>query len=756
MSDAIGDSSWQALQTLFLRAIALGGRQREEILREARGRGERYGRRLQRMLAAHDREHTALDRPVFVEPQPTPPAGVTQDPLLGQRVGKYLITDRIGVGGLGAVYRALQEQPRRWVAIKLPRFASESPDLLVRLEFEAEILGHLQHPCIAQIIEAGSFGRPEGPQPFLAMELVDGPPLTEYAQVHKLPIRARIELLIRICEGVEHAHQRGVIHRDLKPANILVVDANRDAGAGSSREPAHPQSAPLPKILDFGIARWTTAQQASAPHTLSDGQIVGTLAYMGPEQLAGQASAIGTPCDIYALGVIAFELLSGRLPLEGLSTAPLLEAMRIARDARPLTLSQVAPALGADLNAVVCKAMNADRALRYASAAEFAADLTRYLHDEPVLARPPTIVYQLRRFARRNRALVAGTAATLLALIAGLIGFAWKAEAEARQRAVADTRLRAALDSSAQMSEWVENGLSNLPGSTALRLDVAEAALARLVALRADIPATSPASDDLNYLLGYAHQRLGEVQLSLDNPDAALRSFQAALRIREQPPVSASDAVRFQQALVVGLWKVGDALVALGRPNEALAHLRAALTLNEPLHSSPDENGATAGVYRGLAHQRIGIAELSAGRPLPALNQFSVALGWFARGLAREPENLHLLRGRAQSLRRSGEALIALERWASAQDALSQSLDTIEQLSAIVGSANVWERIQRSEALLVLARVHARCGLTDTATTEAEEAARIADFLCHVDVRNAEAARLLDRARCMLEATERN
>ena len=207
-------------------------------------------------------------------------------PLIDQRIGGFRIIRKIGAGGMGAVYEAEQDHPRRSVALKLIRPGITTPELLRRFEYEAEILGRLQHSGIAQIYEAGTADTGSGPQPFFAMELVDGLPLSEHAARHKLPIRARLELFIKVCAAVEHAHQRGVIHRDLKPGNILVTKDGQ------------------PKILDFGVARATDADLQATTLQTDIGQILGTIPYMSPEQASGDPSALDTRSDVYALGVV--------------------------------------------------------------------------------------------------------------------------------------------------------------------------------------------------------------------------------------------------------------------------------------------------------------------------------------------------------------------------------------------------------------------------------------------------------------------
>ena len=220
------------------------------------------------------------------------------------------------------------------------------------------------------------------------MELVRGCPITEFADANALGIRERLELLARVCDAVQHAHQRGIVHRDLKPGNILVDD--------------HGQA----KVLDFGVARLLHPSQTLTLQT-SAGQIIGTLPYMSPEQASGDPARVDSRSDVYSLGVIGFELLAGRLPYDT-HNRMLLEAVRVIREEDPIRLSTLSRAFQGDVETIVAKALEKDPAHRYASTSEFAADMRRYLHDEPVAARPPSVLYQLRKFSRRHRSLVVG------------------------------------------------------------------------------------------------------------------------------------------------------------------------------------------------------------------------------------------------------------------------------------------------------------------------------------------------------------
>jgi len=316
-------------------------------------------------------------------------------------IGAYRILGLLGEGGMGTVYRAEQQNPQRIVALKVIRLGVTSAEHLRRFEQEAELLGRLQHPGIAQIYEAGTSKSDFGAQPYFAMEFIQGLPLIQYANRHHLSMRARLELMARICDAVNHAHQRGIIHRDLKPGNILVDEFGQ------------------PKILDFGVAR-VTDSDAQATRQTDMGQLIGTLAYMSPEQVLADPLALDIRSDVYALGVILYELLADKLPYHTERKA-LHEVVRVIREEDPTPLSSINRRCRGDVETIVAKTLEKDKTRRYASAAEFGADIRRYLADEPVVARPASTAYQLQKFARRHKAFVAGTAAVFLVLVAGII-----------------------------------------------------------------------------------------------------------------------------------------------------------------------------------------------------------------------------------------------------------------------------------------------------------------------------------------------
>jgi tetratricopeptide (TPR) repeat protein/predicted Ser/Thr protein kinase len=309
-------------------------------------------------------------------------------------IGHYRIIRLLGEGGMGAVYEAEQETPRRTIALKIIKPGFGSAGLLRRFEQEAQALGRLQHPGIAQIFEAGTADTDWGVQPFFAMEYIRGKTLREYARDRRLTTEQRLELMAKVCEAAHHAHQRGLIHRDLKPGNIIVDETGQ------------------PKILDFGVARVTDSDMQATRQT-DVGQLVGTLAYMSPEQVLADPLELDTRSDVYALGVILYELLAGRLPYD-LSSPKIHDAVQTILDTDPARLSSIQRIYRGDIETIVAKALEKDKGRRYSSAADLAEDIRRHLANQPIMARPPSAGYQLQKFYRRHKAGVIGTAAALV------------------------------------------------------------------------------------------------------------------------------------------------------------------------------------------------------------------------------------------------------------------------------------------------------------------------------------------------------
>ena len=413
----------ERIRKLFKAACEKDPQQRAEFLRRACGDDELVRREVESLLANDDEADTFLQTPAlgktFAEAHPESlvakaastvadrnTANVGANGLASEsypeRIGQYRILGILGEGGMGVVYRAEQENPRRLVALKVIKPGVESEATLKRFEHEGQVLGWLQHPGIAKVFEAGRADTGQGPQPFFAMELVHGQPITEYAQAQRLGIRQRLELIAKVCDAAHYAHQKGVIHRDLKSGNILVDESGE------------------PRILDFGVARATDADIRTTTLQTAVGQLVGTIAYMSPEQIAGDPRELDTRSDVYSLGVVAYELLTGRLPVE-VSGKTIPQAARAISEEEPTQLRSINRVFRGDVDTIISKALEKDKNRRYQSASDFAADIRRYLSDQPIAARPMTTMYQLRKFTRRNKAFVASVAVAFVLLSAALL-----------------------------------------------------------------------------------------------------------------------------------------------------------------------------------------------------------------------------------------------------------------------------------------------------------------------------------------------
>jgi hypothetical protein len=342
-----------------------------------------------------------------VSPSPSPPSLLSDAPESGNRVGHYTLLRQIGTGGMGAVFEAVQDHPRRTVAVKVMRRGVSSPAGLRRFEFEAQTLARLRHPGIAQIFEAGSHEHDGQPLPYYAMEFISGArPITEYAAEKKLTTRQRLELFALVCDAMQHAHDKGVLHRDLKPQNIVIDGEGR------------------PKVIDFGIARAVDSDQAPPTQQTHPDQLLGTLQYMSPEQMDLHPSELDARSDVYALGVILYELLCQRLPYD-VTRSKLYDAARVIRDQQPKAPHTIAPELGRDVETILLRALHKDRVRRYQSARDLAEDIRRAIAGEPLLARRDSAAYvigtRVRSAASRHR-VGSVVLAALVGLVLGQVG----------------------------------------------------------------------------------------------------------------------------------------------------------------------------------------------------------------------------------------------------------------------------------------------------------------------------------------------
>ncbi|MAO22948.1 MAG: hypothetical protein CMJ35_10815 [Phycisphaerae bacterium] len=492
-----------------------------------------------------DDQETIAGTPAPSFDAPTLPAG--------SRIGKYAIEGVLGVGGMGAVYRAKQRKPNRRVALKLIRPGALSARILQRFDLEAEILGRLQHPNIAQIYEAGIDA--ESGSPYFAMEYIAGHELVQYADKHGLSAAKRLELFVKLCDAIIHAHAKGIIHRDIKPGNVIV------SGEGE------------PKVLDFGIARATDASDQHHTMQTHVGQLVGTLYYMSPEQAAGDSASLDTRSDVYALGVVLFELLTGEMPYN-LRDKALHEAVRTIVETRPRRLSEIDPSLKGDLDIIMLKALEKDRERRYQSVGELRADILRTLENKPIQARPPSTLYLATKFVRRNTRMTLAAVIVLLVFAFGSI-FAlnqWYGGIRARQVALDNMLL----------------SLSEMDVQKGLVPDLSK----RLLDLYADNGELLFSGDPESLALFYTN--LGEAYFGYEDYRRALTQFEKAYKIR-------SKGLRAPHELLAqGLHHIANAEFYLNEYELARDHYLDTLKMYEALYTSSDPG--TAETARTLDH----------------------------------------------------------------------------------------------------------------------------------------------------------
>ena len=438
-------------EALFFRLLAVPAHERAAWLaRECAGRPE-LQRQVEALLAAHEDSGNPLATRVDATPAPALPS--LDEFRIGEHVGRYRVLERLGEGGCGVVYVAEQTEPvRRRVALKVIKLGMDTRSVIARFEAERQALALMDHPHIARILDGGATERG---RPYFVMELVRGTRITDFCDQNESSTRERIDLFIKVCQAVQHAHQKGIIHRDIKPSNILVT--------------LH-DGVPVPKVIDFGIARATEGRLTEGTVYTQLHQFIGTPAYMSPEQAEMSGLDIDTRTDIYSLGVLLYELLAGRPPFESreLMSAGIDAMRRMIREQEParpstriLTLEgeersttakrrsteplRLHRQIKGDLDWIVMKCLEKDRRRRYESSSGLAADLRRHLDDEPVQARPPSAAYRIGKAFQRNRLLFGAGAAVVMALLVGIAVSVWQARVARIAKADAEAKARQAI-----------------------------------------------------------------------------------------------------------------------------------------------------------------------------------------------------------------------------------------------------------------------------------------------------------------------
>jgi serine/threonine protein kinase len=569
----------------------------------------RMRKQVESMVRAHSQLGDFLESPAAT---PTVEVGSLRTPEgPGTVLGPYKLLEQIGEGGMGAVFMAEQAEPvRRRVALKVIKPGMDSKQVVARFEAERQALAMMDHPNIAKVHDGGmtASGRP-----YFVMELVRGLPVTEYCDREQLSIPERLELFVLVCRAVQHAHQKGIIHRDLKPSNVLVTVID---GVG------------VPKVIDFGVAKATGQALTDKTFFTAFNQFVGTPLYVSPEQAELSGTDVDTRSDIYSLGVLLYELLTGTTPFdsETLKRAAFDEMRRIIREEEPprpstrlSTLGErltavsarrkadprrLGPSLRGELDWVVMKALEKDRRRRYGTASDFAADVMRHLTDQQVEACPPSAWYRFGKFARRNR--TALTTGTLLALmLAGAAAVSiWQADkavhAERRAEARYDQARRAVDEMYTQVAEkW----LAGQPKLTTLQRDFLEKALAFYQQFAAD----RSGDPRRQYEAIQARDKVAVIQRSLGHYEKSEAAFRQSIKELEALVARFPDRAEYRNKLAGSLINLGGMLFHLGRRQEGTPLVVRSVEIRDELvaaHPDADDRHDLAIALRGLGVAR--------------------------------------------------------------------------------------------------------------------------------------------------------
>jgi len=725
------DTTGTDVKSIFGRALAISSATERAGYLEQACRGDPALRaEVESLLAALEGAGDFLKQPAAgpgatVDSDPGP-AGSQGDfaavpaEAVGNFIGPYKLLQRLGEGGMGVVWVAEQAEPvKRRVALKIIKPGMDSAQVIRRFEQERQALALMDHTHIAKVFDAGAS---EAGRPYFVMELVKGVPITKYCDEVQLPIRERLELFVPVCQAIQHAHQKGIIHRDIKPSNVLVCMQD---------------GKPVAKVIDFGVAKAVNQRLTDESMYTEIGQIVGTLEYMSPEQAELSPLDIDTRADVYALGVLLYELLTGSTPLDRkqLRRAALAEAMRLIREEVPPKPStrlndskDTLPSLAAqrrtqparltrevrgELDWIVMKCLDKDRTRRYETANGLARDLERHMHNEPVEAGPPSAGYRLKKFASKHRKLLGTVSAFVLLLLLGVLASVWQAvrARQAEQRAVAETqeatkernekqaaltlleaeqtRTKAALAAETKARRQTHSALTTMTDEVIEKLlakrpqlgDNEKAFLRKVLSYYQAFASEKGETEEARFVAAEGHYRVAKLRAFLGEATEAMAGYREAVRLLEKLVAEFPTVSLYRQVLAYSYAKLSLLLNDLGNPNEAEMTLRQSLALIEKLS---DEFPAERTYRSELASSRYNLGRLLhlQGKGPEAAAAFRQAQEILEKLAAEFPTMPFYRQQLAYSHNMQGELLKALRRWPQAEAALHHALELREKLAA--------------------------------------------------------------------------